>query len=185
LVWQSFRRSLRSLRGGLRGSCVGLRKSRGVTRRKIRQRRNARPFPTDEPRRKRIDSTENEKDYKGISSGVRGIEAKGAGQSRCQCCCQSRPADANRCLRLVHLEILFSSHAGTRKWRVGLGRIDTARNRGSSRRRADPTPQLRRLLHAASLCRSVPLIIAAPFSTIIIVGRSVLVEVTAGMAEPL
>ena len=88
MVWQSFRRSLRSLRGGLRGSCVGLRKSRGVTRRKIRQRRNARPFPTDEPRRQRIDSTENEKDYKGISGGVRGIEAKGACQSRCQCCCQ-------------------------------------------------------------------------------------------------
>src|SRR5437764_10782954 len=181
LVWQSFRCSLRSLRGGLRGSCVGLRKSRGVTRRKIRQRRNARPFPTHEPRRQRIDSTENEKDYKGISSGVRGIEAKGAGQSRCQCCCQSRPADANRCLRLVHLKILFSSHAGTRKWRVGLGRIDAARNGGSSRRCADPTPQLcPSSLQTANLCRAVPLIIAAPFSAITIVGASVLVEVTAG-----
>src|ERR1700739_4457005 len=37
--------------------------------------------------------------------------------------------------------------------------------------------------YAASLCRAAALIIAAPFSAIMIVGALVLVEVTAGMTE--
>jgi hypothetical protein len=38
-------------------------------------------------------------------------------------------------------------------------------------------------LHAAILRRAAPLIIAAPFSAIMIVGALVLVEVTAGITE--
>ena len=37
--------------------------------------------------------------------------------------------------------------------------------------------------YAASRCRAAPLIIAAPFSAIMIVGAFVLVEVTAGITE--
>ena len=37
--------------------------------------------------------------------------------------------------------------------------------------------------YAANLCRVVPLMIAAPFSAIMIVGALVLVEVTAGITE--
>jgi hypothetical protein len=37
--------------------------------------------------------------------------------------------------------------------------------------------------YAANLCRAVPLIIAAPFSAIMIVGALVLVEVTDGITE--
>ena len=37
--------------------------------------------------------------------------------------------------------------------------------------------------YAASRCRAAPLIIAAPFSAIMIVGALVLVEVTAGITE--
>jgi len=40
-----------------------------------------------------------------------------------------------------------------------------------------------RLRYAANLSRAAPLIIAAPFSAIIIVGALVLVEVTAGITE--
>jgi len=40
-----------------------------------------------------------------------------------------------------------------------------------------------RLRYAASLCRAVPLMIAASFPAIMIVGALVLVEVTAGITE--
>ena len=53
-----------------------------------------------------------------------------------------------------------------------------------SERRAGETRQL--FLYppyAASLCRTAPLIIVAPFSATMIVGALVLVEVTAGITE--
>src|SRR5208282_5360244 len=46
-----------------------------------------------------------------------------------------------------------------------------------------PPHQLRPPGYAAILCRAAPLIIAAPFSAIMIVGALVLVEVTAGITE--
>jgi hypothetical protein len=39
------------------------------------------------------------------------------------------------------------------------------------------------LRYAANLCRAAPLMIAAPFSAIMMVGALVLVELTAGMIE--
>ena len=40
-----------------------------------------------------------------------------------------------------------------------------------------------RLRHVAILCRAAPIIVASPFSAIMIVGALVLVEVTAGITE--
>jgi len=53
------------------------------------------------------------------------------------------------------------------------------------RKELGPPPRFSsaRLRCAASRCRSTPLIIAAPFSTIMIVGALVLVELTAGITE--
>ncbi len=48
---------------------------------------------------------------------------------------------------------------------------------------AIPTFFLDRCSYAAIFCRAAPLIIAAPFSAIMMVGALVLVEVTAGITE--